>query len=107
MKEFIITYWLEAIFSLIIAGLTLCFKSLYKKVHKQLDDQKSLKDGTQALLRGEIIRSYDKYIEKGWIPIYAREGLTSMYNAYHNLGGNGTITRLMDELNELPSSPLS
>ena len=103
MRDFIIKYWVEALFGVIAAGLGWAYKKLSKRVQRQVSDQKSLRDGTQALLRNEIIKEYDKYIERGYIPIYAMENVTSLYRAYHALGGNGTITKLMDELKELPT----
>ena len=79
------------------------FKVLSKRVQKQLCDQQSLREGTQALLRNEIIKEYDKYMGREWIPIYAMENMNAMYKAYRALGGNGTITKLMEEIRELPS----
>ena len=67
-----------------------------------LAKNKSLKNGLQCLLRAEIIRSYDKYIEKGEIPIYAKEALEKEYKAYHKLGGNDVATGLYTELMKLP-----
>ena len=103
MREFIIKYWIEVAFGAVAAGLGAAFKVLSKRVHKQLCDQQSLRDGTQALLRNEIIKEYDKYMGREWIPIYAMENMNDMYQAYHALGGNGTITKLMEEIRELPS----
>ena len=59
--------------------------------------------GLQALLRNEIIREYNKYIRLGSIPIYAMENMDAMYEQYSNLGGNGTITALMEKIRELPT----
>lgn len=101
MKEFIVQYWLQIVFGLVIAG----FGGLTRKVQKQVEDQRSLRDGTQALLRNEIIHAYDKYTAQEWIPIYGRENISAMYKSYHALGGNGTITDIMDEIKALPSSP--
>jgi len=106
LKEFIIKYWMEVLFGLMIAGASAAYKRLSAKVHKQIADQRCLHSGTQALLRNEIIRAYDRYIEQGWIPIYGRENVLEMYDAYHKLGGNGTITKIMDELKGLPSKQL-
>lgn len=106
MREFVIRYWLEAIFGAVIMGFGAAYKYLSKIVYKQIGDQKSLRDGTQALLRNQIIHSYDKYMEQGWIPIYGRENVLDMYKAYHALDGNGTITKLMDEIMELPSKEM-
>ena len=103
MKEFIIQHGAEAVFGAILTGFGVAYKRLSQKIHKQIEDQKSLRDGTQALLRNEIIHSYDKYIEQQWVPIYAMENVLEMYKAYHSLGGNGTITKLVNELEGMPS----
>ena len=44
-------------------------------------------------------------MERGYCPIYARDALELVYEAYHKLGGNGTITNLMQRLRDLPTSP--
>ena len=63
---------------------------------------KAIKAGIQCLLRAEIVRSYDKYTEKGYCPIYAKEALTKAYGAYHALGGNDVATGLYHAVMELP-----
>lgn len=64
---------------------------------------KALKNGVQCLLRAEIIRSHDKYSDKGYCPIYAKEAATKAYNAYHNLGGNDVATELYHKILNLPT----
>lgn len=64
---------------------------------------KALRDGLQCLLRAEIIRSHDKYVDRGYAPHYAKEALTKAYKSYHNLGGNDVATALYNEIMELPS----
>lgn len=59
--------------------------------------------GTQCLLRAEIIRSHEKYIDRGYCPVYAKEALTKEYQAYHNLGGNDVATALYEQLMVLPN----
>lgn len=61
----------------------------------------AIKKGLQCLLRAEIIRSHDKYTERGFCPIYAKEALTRAYKAYHDLGGNDVATNLYNEVLEL------
>lgn len=65
--------------------------------------QRAVEKGVQALLRAEIIRIYNKYMEKGYIPIYERENLEHLYAEYKALGGNGVIEDLIDKLRELPT----
>lgn len=45
------------------------------------------------------------YEEKRYCPISARENLEDMYEAYKALGGNGTVTALMNQLRMLPTEP--
>ena len=66
---------------------------------------KAIKNGLQCLLRAEIIRSHEKYKERGHCPIYAKEALTMAYNAYHALKGNDVATALYKECLELPTEP--
>ena len=63
----------------------------------------STQDGMKCLLRAEIIRDHSHYMDKGFIPIYATENVLESYNAYHELGGNGTITKMVEELKRLPT----
>lgn len=64
--------------------------------------QKHIEDGLQCLLRAEIIRANEKYTARRYCPIYAKESLKRVYNAYHELGGNDVATHLYDELMALP-----
>ena len=66
---------------------------------------KAIKNGLQWLFRAEIIPSNEKYKERGYCPIYAKEALTMAYNAYHALKGNDVATALYKECLELPTEP--
>lgn len=67
----------------------------------------AVKNGIQCLLRAEIIRSHDKYTERGFCPIYAKDALERAYKAYHALGGNDVATALYSDTMELPTEPVS
>lgn len=72
---------------------------------KQSDKIRLLETGLQALLRAEIIRQHDKYMDKGYCSIYARDALDRVYESYHALGGNGTMTDLYKQTTALPTEP--
>lgn len=76
-----------------------------EKLKVERHDYESVKDGMLSLLRAELIRSGEKYIEQKWIPIYAKDAYENLYKAYHNLGGNGTMTQLYENVMKLPTSP--
>ena len=61
--------------------------------------------GSRPLLRDRIIQAYNHYTEKGYCPIYGLENVEEMYRQYHALGGNGTITELVERVKELPTQP--
>lgn len=68
---------------------------------KAVHDTVAMKDGICALLRVQLIEYHDKYIADGKIPHYAFDNYSSMYDAYHRLGGNGTVTAMYERLKHL------
>ena len=73
---------------------------LYQQ-HKAL---KEIRAGLQALLRDRIIQGYNHYcIDKHWIPIYAKDSLITIANAYHALGANGVMNDIIDQIRDLPN----
>lgn len=58
--------------------------------------------GTMLLLRVQLIEYHEKWIERGYITKHGLENFIEMYNAYHSLGGNGMVTHLLEEVQELP-----
>lgn len=70
-----------------------------------LKEQKKERDanarGTMLLLRVQLIAYHDKYTALGHIPSYAYENFCEMYEAYHELGGNGMVTKMFHEISDL------
>lgn len=84
----------------VICGGVLGCCMTYIKMRKRKD--RALEDGVQCLLRGDIIRTHDKCVDRGYCPIYAKEALKRAYKAYHALGGNDVATKLYNDTMELP-----
>ncbi|WP_270289035.1 hypothetical protein [Enterocloster bolteae] len=70
-------------------------------LQKQKKDRDANSKGTMLLLRVQLIEYHDKYMAIGSIPSYAFENFCEMYEAYHELGGNGMITKMKEEIDEL------
>ena len=68
---------------------------------KQKRDRDANSKGTMLLLRVQLIEYHDKYMRLGEIPSYAYEYFNEMYDAYHKLGGNGMVTKMKQEIEEL------
>lgn len=94
MGGFIIQYWLEVLFTAVCTGIGFVIKSMYKK-------QKAVENGVQALLRNELIRCYREYEIKGELSILDKENIEHMYREYKNLGGNGTVKSMYEDLMKL------
>lgn len=84
----------------LIAGV---FKYLHTLIKRNADDNKALKLGVQALLRSQMISDFNKYSEKGYAPIYARESFENCWKQYHSLGVNGVMDDLHKKFLELPT----
>lgn len=68
---------------------------------QQKKDKDANSKGTMLLLRVQLIEYHDKYMKLGEIPSYAYDNFVEMYNAYHALGGNGMVTKMYDEIQEI------
>ena len=102
MPEWITRYWVEWLFGIVAARAAASYRRVSRHMrHTQKKDQ-ALDDGMRALLRDRIISACDHYFEKGFAPVYARENITSMYDAYHSLGGDGIVTDMVRQAMELP-----
>ena len=70
-------------------------------LQSQKKDRDANSRGTMLLLRVQLIEYHDKYVEMKEIPSYAYENYVEMYHAYHDLGGNGMVTKMYNEIQEL------
>ena len=68
---------------------------------RQKNDRDANSRGTMLLLRVQLIEYHDKYMKLGEIPSYAYQNFQEMYDAYHQLGGNGMVTKMKNEIEEL------
>ena len=81
------------------------FKYLWSQIKHNTEDSKALKAGIQALLRAQMISDFNKYSEKGYAPIYARDNFENCWKQYHSLGVNGVMDDLHRKFLELSTEP--
>jgi hypothetical protein len=70
-------------------------------LQRQKKDRDANSKGTMLLLRVQLIEYHDKYTAKGFISSNAYANFCEMYDAYHSLGGNGMVTKMKEEIEEL------
>lgn len=103
--QYIGVHWVEWLFLAISTILGFGYRQIIKKQTEESAKSMALQEGVQALLRDRIIWSYNHYQDRGYCPIYAKENVKRMYDAYHGLGGNDVATSLKDKLIAMPEEP--
>lgn len=87
----------------LIAGM---FRFLHVQIRESRKENKALKSGIQALLRAQMISEYNKWTDKGYAPIYARENFENCWTQYHSLGVNGVMDDIHRKFLQLPTERL-
>lgn len=103
MQEKIISTIIGSLIGVSFTGTIAGFKILWSKIECQKKAQRAIQDGVQSLLRDKIIALYNKYSELGYMPIYEKENLQHLFEAYKALNGNGCIDNLKKDMDELPT----
>ena len=67
-----------------------------------LEREQAINQSLRALCRDRILQGYRYYKHHGYISTADLETMTKLYDAYHALGGNGTITAVYDKICALP-----
>ena len=101
MLEQIIIYIITTLLGIALGFVTSKLKKNKEKDEKEKKKDEAIELGVQALLRNEIIRRYREFESKGEISILDQENLNEMFTQYKNLGGNGTVKKMMNDLYEL------
>lgn len=101
MLEFIIKYWLEATFTLIVSVFSLVMKKIFAKTNNLYARQQAVENGVLALLRNAMLLEYRKHKLAGEISIIDKENFEHMYKEYHALGGNDIGTQMFEEIKKM------
>ncbi len=73
-----------------------------KKKQKEEEQSKLVEKGLMVLTRSDLMRLHDIFIRKGFCPMSIKASIEEEYEVYHNLGGNGIATQMMEEILALP-----
>jgi hypothetical protein len=105
--KFIADSWVQWLFAALIAMLSWLYKGMAERLKAEQAKNNAIAVGVQSLLRESIVSNYNKYSDKGYCPIYAKESIKKVYAAYHGLGGNDVATELYDKLLKMDTEPES
>lgn len=101
--SYILAHWVEWIFAAITGAAAFGYRLILKRLQEEKTRNEAVAEGVQSLLRESIVRNYNKYKDKGYCPIYAKQSIKNVYAAYHNLGGNDIATDLYHKILEMPT----
>ncbi len=77
-----------------------------RKIEERREKRENARNKLQIeVARLTLIRECNHYINKGYAPLYALDSISEMYQAYHELGGNGAVTGIYNEFLNLPHCP--
>lgn len=100
--------WATVATSLTIALVTWLAKRVatWAKDAREQDarlDQKldALTRATQVNMRQNLIHTFEKYYQRGWVTPEERAAWVDTYEAYHELGANGLIDTYKEKLDAL------
>lgn len=85
------------------ALILMIVKYMLNQIKQNRKDTEAVKLGLQALLRSQMISDYNKYSEKGFAPVYARDNFENCWKQYHSLGANGVMNDLHEKFLDLPT----
>ena len=88
---------------LCVLGIPSLIAAFVGFVAGQIKSVKALKKGVQALLRAQMINDYNKWTDRGYAPLYARQNYENLWVQYEALGDNGVISDLHDKFLKLPT----
>lgn len=93
-----------------ILGAVAAYFGAKSKARKKKDEEISKREeardaGIRNLLRHDILMIHDKHEELGYCTIDIKEAVSDSYDAYHTLGGNGIVTKIYNDIMNLPESP--
>lgn len=97
----IVTVACTALITSVVGGLVSSGLSGGRKLKAEMEERRkqdeAVNQAFRALLWRELQTFHTLAMEQGGLTISQRRHLESVYQAYHDLGGNGTGTRLFEE----------
>ena len=96
--SYISAHWIQWLFAGLLALLGWGYRTVAAQLKTERERNAAIAEGVQSLLRESIVDNYNRYTDKGYCPIYAKDSIKRAYEAYHKLGGNDVATELYQKL---------
>jgi hypothetical protein len=94
MGDFVLQYWIQTLFGIIISALTIVIKKIFTKLKLDEEERKCIKDGLLAIIHDRLYQACQHYIKQNFVTVDELKNLEFLYKSYSALGGNGTGAEL-------------
>ena len=98
MLSFIVHYWIEILFSVIVTILT----HLYRKISKDIRKRDKLENEACTNLKIHIKEKYTEIKKKEYITMEEKEEIMELYELYKKLECSNIVDEMVKEINILP-----
>lgn len=98
MLSFIVHYWIEILFSVIVTILT----HLYRKISKYIRKIDKLENEACTNLKIHIKEKYTEIKKKEYITMEEKEEIMELYELYKKLECSNIVDEMVKEINILP-----
>jgi hypothetical protein len=98
MLDFILQYWLEILFGVLIS----LFTYLYKKYNGVKKISKTVEERVVALLKNEILNNYCILSNKSSVTMTEKETINTFYDQYVVLTNKEDLRDLLNKINNMP-----
>lgn len=98
MFSFILNYWLEILFSLVVA----IFTYLYKKIMRYLKKIDMLENQACLNLKFHIIERYKLFSSRGYITMEEKEEVNDLYNSLKCISCANIADEIIKNINDIP-----
>lgn len=82
--------------------ITQCLTDLKNDILRIEDRTNASIHADMLVVKEKLVKMCLDYLERGWITYEEKVALHELHSAYHELGGNGDLNDLMEEVDELP-----
>ena len=100
--QWVCKFWVEEVLGLIVLGFGFVLRNISKQMKVEKARNQAIENGVRDMLRLTILDNYERCKVAGKISVARKDAIDSAYTSYHALGGNGTITRVHEEIMEMP-----
>lgn len=104
MWEWLLKYWLQVLFGIVVAAFSAAYANLANKFKAEKKKNAAIENGLKGILRIEILDTYDKCVANGKkISVSRKDAISSVYHSYVALcesheDVDDTIQQLYEEI---------